>query len=473
MMKKVLLGAAFALVLAACSGKDPVYWYNPVSGSASAAALVPYYPAKPVEGQEAGDVSDSHAPAGYQLVWNEEFTSQASLYSNWTFEEGGHGWGNAEEQYYCPGGYYTPTLQQTASVSDGTLKIKAFKLQQGPYPGNDCHYISARMNTKEGWTHGYIEMKAKLPLKLGSWSAFWMLLKDGPSYVMNEPEPGAEIDIMEHVPADDPHAIYFSAHSYNATAAATHNGGRNSGYVDPVSGVKYSYCQSGNVSDASQWHCYGMEWTHEFIKGFIDGVQYFYVPNPTPSSVDLRTWPFDQEMYLKLNLAVGGSWGGTPAADFNGETFEVDWVRVFEYDGSTVVPEPTTTAEKLAAHQWELTDVKEQGVSVTSSLGNMLTLNSDHTLAFNCTANGGQTFDHTWEGSLIAPDTYGAVSGMNWYTYSDGGKDYLGITNGYLLVFVQEGTEEYIYEILELDASHLTVAITTYDEVWTLFFEAV
>lgn len=48
-----------------------------------------------------------------------------------------------------------------------------------------------------------------------------------------------------------------------------------------------------------------------------------------------------------------------------------------------------------------------------------------------------------------------------------------GITNGYLLVFVQEGTEEYIYEIVELDASHLTVAITTYDEVWTLFFEAV
>ena len=34
-------------------------------------------------------------------------------------------------------------------------------------------------------------------------------------------------------------------------------------------------------------------------------------------------------------------------------------------------------------------------------------------------------------------------------------------------------TGEYIYEIVELDASHLTVAITTYDEVWTLFFEAV
>ena len=34
-------------------------------------------------------------------------------------------------------------------------------------------------------------------------------------------------------------------------------------------------------------------------------------------------------------------------------------------------------------------------------------------------------------------------------------------------------TGEYIYEIVELDASHLTVAITTYDEICTLFFEAV
>ena len=34
-------------------------------------------------------------------------------------------------------------------------------------------------------------------------------------------------------------------------------------------------------------------------------------------------------------------------------------------------------------------------------------------------------------------------------------------------------TGEYIYEIVELDASHFTIAITTYDEIWTLFFEAV
>jgi len=465
-MKKILVLAAL-LSLVACSAKDPVYWFNPSTTDTNPASHVPYYPAKPSGGQGAGEITGGYAPSNYALVWNDEFNSQASLYSNWTFEEGGHGWGNQENQYYCPGGYYTPTGQQTASVSDGTLKITAYKLQAGPYPGNDCHYISTRMNTKEGWTHGYIEMRAKLPVKLGCWSAFWMLLKDGPSYVMNEPVPGAEIDMMEHVPADNPQSIYFSAHSYNATAAAEHNGGRNSGYVDPVSSRKYSYCQVGTVGNAAEWHCYGMEWTHEFIKGFIDGVQFFYVPNPTPNVVDLRTWPFDQEFYLKLNLAVGGTWGGTPAADFNAETFEVDWVRVYEKTS-----EPLTTEEKLAAHQWVLTDVKEQGASVASSTGNKVTFNANHTLTFDCSANGGQTFDHTWEGSLISPDAYAPVNGMSWYTYSDSGVDYLGICNGFLLIFAQEGTEECIYEITELTDSNLVVTITTYEEVWTLSFEA-
>lgn len=41
-------------------------------------------------------------------------------------------------------------------------------------------------------------------------------------------------------------------------------------------------------------------------------------------------WPFDQKFYLKLNLAIGGSWGGKVAAGFKEETYEIDWVRVYQ-----------------------------------------------------------------------------------------------------------------------------------------------
>lgn len=182
------------------------------------------------------------------------------------------------------------------------------------------------MNTRWGWKHGYIEMSTRLPQTAGCWPAFWMLLKDGPSYVRDESGTGGEIDIMEYVPGEDPNLIHFSAHSYNATREA----GEDTGYVDPETGIRYSYSDNVMISDPEDWHCYGMEWTHEYIRGYFDGIEYFYAPNPTPDVPDLATWPFDQEYYIKLNLAVGGSWGGTPAADFTEETFEIDWVRVYQ-----------------------------------------------------------------------------------------------------------------------------------------------
>lgn len=127
--------------------------------------------------------------------------------------------------------------------------------------------------------------------------------------------------------------------------------------------------------------------------------------------------------------------------------------------------------DMLTASQWVLKSVKEMGVGVTTSTGNKLTLNKNHTMSFDCSANGGKTYDHTWVGGFIAPDDYGAVGDMTWETSAGGGKNILTVNNGYLLVFAQEdmtGT----YEITELTDSKLTVEIVSYEETWTLSFEA-
>ena len=325
MMKKSFFIALGTLVIVACSGKDPVYWFDAGSESGGAGSNVPYYPTKPSGQDTPVDPQDGFAPAGYNLKWSDEFDSQVQLYSDWHFEQGGTGWGNAELQYYCPGGIYDPTGQQTAFVSDGTLKIKAYKITPSASSDNK-EYISTRMNTNQGWQLGYMEMRAKMPMVKGCWPAFWMLPIDGPYWVRDPSGKGAEIDIMEFVPGDDPKTVWFSAHSYNATGEA----GENTGYVDPVSGKKYRYTDDVHVEDPQNWHCYGLEWTHEYIKGFFDGKEYFYAPNPTPNAVDFFTWPFDQKMNLKLNLAIGGAWGGTPAAGFTDATYEIDWVRVYQ-----------------------------------------------------------------------------------------------------------------------------------------------
>ncbi len=280
-----------------------------------------------------------YAPAGYRLVWSDEFDSGDKPSAEWDYNVGGGGWGNGEQQYYCDGGEFRRGnyQRQTAYVGDGTLKIKAYKLPSSVQPRPDgCGYISARMNTTNGWKYGYVEMRAKLPPVKGCWPAFWMLPQDRLHYDVENDAKAGEIDMMEYVPGDpDPQAInkiYFSAHSQNATRLSPTGG---TTYEDPVTHEGHPYCQDGIVANPAEWHCYGMEWTHEGIRGYLDGVQFFYAPNPIPDEEDMgnpETWPFNQEYYIKLNLAVGSdlSWGGKPDDDFTEATFEVDWVRVYQ-----------------------------------------------------------------------------------------------------------------------------------------------
>ena len=317
-----------AALLVSCSGKEPVYWYDASLSDESATGNVPYYPDKPSDPSDVNP-SEGDAPEGYTLVWADEFDSTVKLYQNWIFEHGGTGWGNDEAQYYCEGGVYAPTGEKTAEIGDGTLKISARKITPSA-SSDDKSYISARMSTKSTWKYGYIEMKAKLPADKGCWSAFWMLPDPevGNSYVRDPSMTGGELDILEYVPGDDPVNVYFSAHSYNATPEA----GKTSGYTDPSDNKFYSYYGKTKVSKPGDWHWYSILWTHEYVKAFCDGVQYYYGPNPDPS-VDMvanPNWGFDKPFYLKLNLAMGGSWGGSIDPALTSATYEIDYVRVYQ-----------------------------------------------------------------------------------------------------------------------------------------------
>ncbi|MEI7720654.1 MAG: hypothetical protein WCJ23_01560 [Verrucomicrobiota bacterium] len=41
-------------------------------------------------------------------------------------------------------------------------------------------------------------------------------------------------------------------------------------------------------------------------------------------------WPFDQPFWLKLNLAIGGPYGGDPSSGTFPKVMEVDWVRIYQ-----------------------------------------------------------------------------------------------------------------------------------------------
>jgi beta-glucanase (GH16 family) len=89
------------------------------------------------------------------------------------------------------------------------------------------------------------------------------------------------------------------------------------------------------VSDCeAEFHTYAMEWTPDYIKGLIDGEVYFTYENPKLADPEENQlyWPYHKPFYLKLNMAIGGSWGGYMGIDTSifPVSYVIDHVRVFQ-----------------------------------------------------------------------------------------------------------------------------------------------
>ena len=234
-------------------------------------------------------------------VWADEFDGSGPLdTSRWTFDMGGHGWGNNELQHY------TDQLKN-ARRENGHLVIEAHR-----EPLGERDYTSARLVTrgKAAWKRGRIEVRARLPSGRGTWPAVWMLGTAIDS--VGWPACG-EIDIMEHV-GYRPDTVFATVH----TTAFNHMRGTQ------VGDQRY-------VPDSeTAFHTYAVDWRDERLAFSVDSVEYFTFERPTNATA--AEWPFDMPHYLLLNIAVGGHWGGREGIDTTiwPQRMEVDWVRVWE-----------------------------------------------------------------------------------------------------------------------------------------------
>jgi beta-glucanase (GH16 family) len=278
------------------------------AGFAMLAAIVTAF-ATPVHltGQKRPDeiitvITDDELP--WKPVWSDEFDKPGLPDpAKWSYEVGGHGWGNKELQFY------TEKRRRNARVENGKLIIEA---RREDWQGS--RFTSARLNSRQGWTYGRVEVRAKLPRGSGTWPAIWMLPVKGEYANGGWPDNG-EIDIMEHV-GFDPGVIHGTIH----TRAYNHvDRTQRGGTID--------------VADAQDdFHVYWLLWTRRSIDIYVDKVKYFSFPNErlTNREADWRQWPFDKEFRLLLNVAVGGNWGGQKGVDeaIWPQRLEIDYVRV-------------------------------------------------------------------------------------------------------------------------------------------------
>jgi beta-glucanase (GH16 family) len=149
--------------------------------------------------------------------------------------------------------------------------------------------------------YGIFSAYIKLPTGAGLWPAFWMQGIDNSD--VRWPH-GGEIDVIE-----------INNKRADWVEAFVHAPQVNRGF----------YLQL-HASLSASYHVYSVEWDPGAITLLIDGREYGYV------KISPGTSPFDQPFYLILDLAVGGTWPGSPTAStvFPAQ-MDVAWVRAYKH----------------------------------------------------------------------------------------------------------------------------------------------
>jgi len=258
-------------------------------------------------------------PSG-TLAWSDEFTNSGGAAAQpnpafWTYDTGNSGFGNNELENYCAwGSSASPcsTTNPSAFVgTDGYLHIEA----QQPSAGV---YTSARLKTQGlfSFQYGRLEVRARVPEAQGFWPAAWLMGNN--IATVNWPACG-EQDVLERV--NGPGSPDWNAGSVHGTGFTGGTG----------LGTLYDF---PNGTTAAAWHTYGMIWSRGSVAYYIDDPTHPYATYTTSSlsSLSGAVWPFDagQSNFILLNLAVGGSWPGSPngTTPFPSELL-IDYVRVY------------------------------------------------------------------------------------------------------------------------------------------------
>lgn len=236
---------------------------------------------------------ERYSTTGFTLKWSDEFNSGTVPSSTkWVLETGAGGWGNGELQYYT-------NRSNNVYISGGALVIKSIKESYG-----GAAYTSGRMTTQNKYSFKYGKIVARIKLSSGTrtgiWPAFWML---GTSITSVGWPACGEIDIMENIGTS---SVYATCHWLNAGSHA-------------------SYGLSTTTS-INSYHDFEVEWNSTTITARIDGVQ-FYVISTTPAELS----EFQNNFFIILNQAVGGSWPGNPTSSTVFPCYMyVDYVRVYQ-----------------------------------------------------------------------------------------------------------------------------------------------
>lgn len=283
----------------------------------------------------------------YCMVYQDDFSGGLLDPSVWTYEVqvGGFGNGQFEETTNTDENVFikddilhiVPTLQDaTLLTTNNTLNLTQLGIctsdmwyncvaTTNTTNGTIINPVkSGRINTKNGANikYGRVEVVAKMPQGDWLWPAIWMMPTD--SVYGAWPKSG-EIDISESRGNNWTYPIGGN----NIISSALHWG------PDAANDAwwrTYGKVNALRSTFSQKFHTFGLEWSEDYLYTYLDGrlLQVIYTKFSTPfwqrgnfplafpnGTTIVNPWgqtgsdatPFDQDFYLILNVAVGGTNG--------------------------------------------------------------------------------------------------------------------------------------------------------------------
>jgi beta-glucanase (GH16 family) len=211
---------------------------------------------------------------------------------------------NREAQYYRPDNIFP---------AGGALAIEGRRemAANAAYDPNSAHWITATRGahytsgslvSREALLYGAVEIVARLPQSGGSWPAIWLVGE-------RAGEPYREIDIVEAV-GNTPGRVFVTVHA------------------GPDNGHLQTWQQEAPLADLhTAFHAYRLDWRADAIEISIDGKTVLTL-DPEAAHKD-GIDPLRLPMRLRINLALGGSWGGLIDDAALPQRLEIKSVRVW------------------------------------------------------------------------------------------------------------------------------------------------
>ena len=270
-----------------------------------------------VEAAAGGDATTAQRPDGRRVVWHDEFDGSALDKTKWQV------WGTMSST----DNVYTND-ERTMQVSNGLLRLRVLPSGRP----DKVAMLPRGLVTRDrmSFRYGYLEMRARIPFRHGSWPSFW--LQSHPKSA--KADWMSEIDVLESFASTN--AVVSNLHKWRGKDHVMLPGGEGS--------LKRAYIFADAAHLNDEFHVYAMEWTPEAISFFVDGTRYMTVP--IDEAHDFAPKPlsgmagFHDPHYVIFNNEIftpGHGWCPEDKRLLPSDPlpidYEIDWVRLWQKEG--------------------------------------------------------------------------------------------------------------------------------------------